>query len=402
MLLQHPTFDDEGRFPFQFETIRAYQQADTALQKKLSEHPEKYILVKFGQHELICVEDQRDPKIVIPEEMLTPLIKYFHQATSHVEGMRCLAQTVKRHFYHPRIESKTAAQVKRCTICQRYRRGGRIRGHAAPREANIMPWEEVHCDTIGPWSIELRGRKITFRAMTMVDPATNLVEIKDIHSDTAVEGAAAVENTWLSRYPRPEKCVSDQGSEFGYEFVTMLQNNGIRHAYSTSRNPRGNAMIERTHQSIGQVLRTVVATKTPKSVHEANMVIQECLATAMHACRCATQGAIGNLTPGALAFHRDMFLNVPLFADLITLQKHRQGLIDKRLLRANAQRIKHEYIVGNKVWKRRYLNLSDKLQSTMTGPFPITQVHTNGTVTIQLKPDVQERINIRRIQPFQE
>ena len=28
------------------------------------------------------------------------------------------------------------------------------------------------------------------------------------------------------------------------------------------------------------------------------------------------------------------------------------------------------------------------------GPFPITQVHTNGTVTISLRPEVTERINI--------
>ena len=32
-------------------------------------------------------------------------------------------------------------------------------------------------------------------------------------------------------------------------------------------------------------------------------------------------------------------------------------------------------------------------------PFDITQVHTNGTVTIALNDHVSERINIRRIRP---
>ncbi|MEM7283455.1 MAG: hypothetical protein AAF438_17700, partial [Pseudomonadota bacterium] len=305
--------------------------------------------------------------------------------------MRRLAQTIKRHYYNPCIDKEADKQVKQCVECQRYRRGSRIHGHAAPRQANLVPWEELHCDSIGPWSIELRAKKLTFRAMTMVDPATNLVEISEMRTDSSAEGAAAVENTWLSRYPRPIKCVTDQGSEFGMEFVNMLTMNGICHSYSTARNARGNAMIERTHQSIGQVLRTVVATKSPKSAHEGNMVIKECLATAMHACRCATQGAIGDLAPGALAFHRDMFLNIPLLADMITLQRHRQGLIDQRLLKANAKRVRHEYRVGDQVWKRRHLNLSNKLQPTMTGPFRIIQVHTNGTVTIQVRPDVQER-----------
>ncbi|MEM7284214.1 MAG: ribonuclease H family protein [Pseudomonadota bacterium] len=88
VLLQHPTFDEEGRFPFQFKTIRTYQLADSALQQQLRAHPERYLLVKFGQEELICVEDQNDPKIVIPDKMLSPLIQYFHEATSHVEGMQ--------------------------------------------------------------------------------------------------------------------------------------------------------------------------------------------------------------------------------------------------------------------------------------------------------------------------
>ena len=34
------------------------------------------------------------------------------------------------------------------------------------------------------------------------------------------------------------------------------------------------------------------------------------------------------------------------------------------------------------------------------GPFTIEQVHANGTVTIMRRPNVYERINIRRIIPY--
>jgi hypothetical protein len=34
------------------------------------------------------------------------------------------------------------------------------------------------------------------------------------------------------------------------------------------------------------------------------------------------------------------------------------------------------------------------------GPFNITRVHANGTVTIALAPGVIERVNIRRIKPY--
>ena len=158
-------------------------------------------------------------------------------------------------------------------------------------------------------------------------------------------------------------------------------------------------MIENIHRTIGQVLRTVVAAKNPQSVHEGNKVIEETLATAMHACRCACSASLGYESPGSLAFGRDMFMDIPLIADIIAIKNNRQLLVDRRLMRENAKRIRHDYAVGDLVWKKRYLGFSDKLLPTVEGPYPITQVFTNGTVSIQLSPTQVERINIRRVKP---
>jgi hypothetical protein len=94
-----------------------------------------------------------------------------------------------------------------------------------------------------------------------------------------------------------------------------------------------------------------------------------------------------------------MFLDIPLVADIIAIQNNRQLLVDQRLLRANANRIRHDYAVGDLVWKRNYIGLSDKLLPTVSGPHEIERVHTNGTVTIRTSPHVLERISIRRIRP---
>jgi hypothetical protein len=128
-------------------------------------------------------------------------------------------------------------------------------------------------------------------------------------------------------------------------------------------------------------------------------VIEATLATAMHACRCVCSESLAYNTPGSLAFGRDMFLDIPLVADIMAVQKHRQLLVDKRLLYANSKRIHHDYLVGNLVYKKNYLGFSDKLKPTNSGPYEIVRVHTNGTVTIALNDRVQERINIRRIRP---
>jgi hypothetical protein len=42
----------------------------------------------------------------------------------------------------------------------------------------------------------------------------------------------------------------------------------------------------------------------------------------------------------------------------------------------------------------------DKLDHRAVGPYTITQVHANGTLTIEISPCVVERINIRRVKPY--
>ncbi|CAB9507928.1 Retrotransposon protein [Seminavis robusta] len=137
---------------------------------------------------------------------------------------------------------------------------------------------------------------------------------------TSDEGARVVEDTWFARYPRPKKVVTDNGPEFKLEFIAMVKKNGAVHRYSSPRNPQCNSMIEQTHQAIGQVLRTILVSRDPKSVSDGIKVISETLSTAMHALRCSVQSANAYLTPGSLAFKRVMFLDIPFYADILAMQ----------------------------------------------------------------------------------
>ena len=120
----------------------------------------------------------------------------------------------------------------------------------------------------------------------------------------------------------------------------------------------------------------------------------------MHATRTAVSQSLGNNSPGSLAFKRDMFLNIPLLADLQTIREQRQALIDENLRRQNEKRRGYDYRVGQQVLLRQ--GDTNKLGKRTVGPFPITDVHTNGNITIRRSPHVTERINIRRVLPFKE
>eukprot|EP00957_Ditylum_brightwellii_P158402 12056364-Ditylum_brightwellii.AAC.1 len=50
-------------------------------------------------------------------------------------------------------------------------------------------------------------------------------------------------------------------------------------------------------------------------MQHAVQVVDNVLATATHALRCTVSSALG-MSPGALAFHPDMILNLPILANL--------------------------------------------------------------------------------------
>ena len=166
---------------------------------------------------------------------------------------------------------------------------------------------------------------------------------------------------------------------------------------TTVKNPQANAVCERVHQSIKNILRVLLRATPPANMDAAADAVDTALATAMHAARCVVHGTT-KFSPGALAFHRDMFLNIPLVADLLFSQQRRQMVIDENLRRANNKRIGFDYQVGQQVLIR--CHPLSKLGEKSSGPFPIEQVHANGTLTIRRRPNMTERMNIRRLRPF--
>jgi hypothetical protein len=77
---------------------------------------------------------------------------------------------------------------------------------------------------------------------------------------------------------------------------------------------KSNAIFERTHQTVTNVLRSLVHTDPPRNMTQARDIIDNALATAMHDMQTTIATTLGS-TPGALAFSRDMFLNMPLIVD---------------------------------------------------------------------------------------
>jgi hypothetical protein len=260
------------------------------------------------------------------------------------------------------------------------------------------PWEEVAIDLIGPWKVKVNGKLCEFNALTCIDTASNLVELIRIDNKTAEHIRNKFVQSWLSRYPRPTRCVHDRGGEFiGSKFQWLLNMFSVKDVQSTAKNPQSNSICERMHQTVGNVLRTYLYGNPPTNMTQARDIIDQALATAMHAMRTTVATTLGS-TPGALAFSRDMFLNIPLIADWKAITARREQHVNDNLRRANKKRRQYDYASGQKVLKK--VHDPTKLGVRTSGPYTIERVHVNGTLSIELRPGVTERINIRRVIPF--
>ena len=82
--------------------------------------------------------------------------------------------------------------------------------------------------------------------------------MKEIKTKAADSVANSLEQTWLTRYPWPTQMILfDRGSEFKAELSQLIKDDyGIKSMIITTRNPHANAIVERIHQTIGNMIRT--------------------------------------------------------------------------------------------------------------------------------------------------
>ena len=224
-----------------------------------------------------------------------------------------------------------------------------------------------------PWNITLNGKVLTISALTCIDPVTNLTELIRLQNRSSEQVAFKFEQAWLSRYPRPVQCVHDQGTEFtGAAFQRLLTLFGIKDVPTSVANPQANSVCERMHQVVGNLLRTLLHAAPPEYLHQMENMIDYALATAQHSLRSTIHSTMG-ISPGALVFHRDMFLDIPYVADLLLLRDKRQALIDYNLRRENYRRRNHDYQVGDYVLEllSKKGQLFPRLGQRTRGPYRI-------------------------------
>jgi hypothetical protein len=165
--------------------------------------------------------------------------------------------------------------------------------------------------------------------------------------------------SWHCQYPCPVRCLHDKGGEFiGQNFQWLLEIFSIKDLCSTSKNPQSNAIFERMHQTVNNVLRMLVHTNPPQNMTQARDIIDDALANTMHAMWTAVVTPLGSIL-GARAFAWDMFLNVLLIADWQAIAHTCEHHVNENSWCTNRKQHQFDHAPGYiKLWRKCTIKLS--------------------------------------------
>ena len=148
-------------------------------------------------------------KIVIPNSLVKDVTRWYHKTLGHT-GIEWLFATAGARFHISNIRAMAEEAIHSCPDkCQQFKPAGRGYGHLPAKIVSGSPWYEVAADLVGPWKIQLntRAKKKTYEimALTVIDTFTNLPEIIRIGGKTSKHVVEQFVNTWVARYPKPNR-----------------------------------------------------------------------------------------------------------------------------------------------------------------------------------------------------
>ena len=202
--------------------------------------------------------------LVVPASMREQLIRQAH--ASVCSGHRGVFATYRRlalRHHWPLMQEHIARFIRACVPCQRSKTSPHFKAHS------LLPWtpaaafgERIHVDLTGP----LTGTDGDSKYLIVcIDAFSKFVEIQIIPNKLAQTVARAFFSAWIARHGPPQRCVSDNGSEFVNKFANELRSTfGIEHIRCSALQHMSNGLVERVNRTIHSYLSTVLQENSAK------------------------------------------------------------------------------------------------------------------------------------------
>jgi hypothetical protein len=243
-------------FPLAAATLNKYQNEDLILQRYIERHPQYFSKTTYGKGSSAVKLIMFHQRIYVPCSLRSQVLKWYHNMLGH-PGEQRTERTIRQNLVWPGLRTAVEKHVSCCHECQIYKTHRKKYGKLPLNDPEEKPWTTICVDLIGPYDVTTQDEEeITLNAMTICDPATGWFEIIEVPDKSANTAARKLNQAWLTRYPRPERCIFDNGNEFlGKAFQDQLEAYGIKAVPTTVKNPQAN-YVEWVHQTLGNILRT--------------------------------------------------------------------------------------------------------------------------------------------------
>jgi len=195
-------------------------------------------------------------RIAIPRDLKRTVLEDCHDlpTSGHLDFQRTLAR-VEETYHWDGLYGDVKQYCDSCQDC--YRKKNSRLGKQGQLESIVItePWKVIGIDFIGP----LKATKRLNRNIVVIrDYGTGWMETKATRDTTAETTAEFLLETF-NRYGLPERIISDNAKNFTSKVTELVcQSMGVKHITITPYNAAANGLVERTNDTIIQMLRFYV------------------------------------------------------------------------------------------------------------------------------------------------
>ena len=195
-------------------------------------------------------------KIKVPEKKAESIIEEVHRQ-GHL-GEHKTWKAFNRKYFTPSGKQKCREIVRTCPECQL---GKDYKVKHLPK-GNINspgPWETVSIDIVGPLPVDGRSNRFIVTIMDVYSRYLIAVPVKNHRAATV---SRCLYESVVAYFGPPRSILSDRGTEFtSVIWETLSQMLGAKIKLTAPYYPQGNAVIERSHRTLNNMLRTMLLEK---------------------------------------------------------------------------------------------------------------------------------------------
>ena len=192
-------------------------------------------------------------KIQVPEGEAETVIKEVHRK-GHL-GENKTWKAFNRKYNTPQGRQKCREVVRTCLECQLgkdYKTQHSPKGHI--NSSGL--WETVSIDIVGPLPVDGKSHRYI---VTMLDVYSRYLTATPVKNHTASTVSRCLYESVVAYFGAPRSILSDHGTEFtGMIWESLAQLLGAKIKLTSPYYPQGNSVIERSHRTLNNMLRTML------------------------------------------------------------------------------------------------------------------------------------------------